>query len=52
MKDTELRGVVLKALYDKRRDEKRYLGYEDFDLDISKDDFLPDRRPTGGTRID
>lgn len=40
MKDTELRAVVLQALYDKRRDEKRYLGYEDFDLDISKDDFL------------
>lgn len=40
MKDTEMRGMVLQAFYEKRRAEKPDLGFNDFDLPIGKDDFL------------
>lgn len=35
-----MKQIVLQALYERRRDEKRFLGYGDFNLPISRDDFL------------
>jgi len=40
MKDTEMRGMILNAFYEKRRSERPDLGFDDFDLSIGKDDFL------------